>query len=89
MKKLGIISATAHRTSFYFSLAKLLPLKRAWTTYVPLKSFYRVGFPSVISQGNNMVVKSNTVDIPLGCPALGVSVKPVCETLQKKSVFER
>lgn len=31
-----------------------------------------------------MFAKSNTVDIPFGCPALGVSVKPVGKSLQKK-----
>lgn len=76
------------QTSFYFYLAKLLPLKRALITYVPLKSLYKVVFPSVISQGNNIFVKSNTADIPLGiplgCPALGVSVKPEGKSLQKE-----
>lgn len=31
-----------------------------------------------------MFVKSNTADIPLGCPALGASAKPEGKSLQEK-----
>lgn len=58
------------------------PLKRAWTISVPLKSFYKVRFPLVTSQGNSTAVEPVTFDIALGCPVLGVI------TSEKRSVGE-
>lgn len=40
----------------------------------------------MISQGNSTAVESVTFDIALGCPVLGVMVKPEGKALQKKDL---